>query len=100
MNPKPFSRPKSKHYSFLQAHSIAHLLQMKSACLILNASCYSWQARCPFPIPSEKRLLPEPLQESKHPHLFFAALLLGLKDRKSTRLNSSHSSISYAVFCL
>src|SRR5689334_24202749 len=26
-------------------------------------------------------------------------ILLGL-DRKSTRLNSSHSSISYAVFCL
>src|SRR2546427_1129532 len=25
---------------------------------------------------------------------------LGLKDRKSTRLNSSHSQISYAVFCL
>src|SRR5438128_7173219 len=24
----------------------------------------------------------------------------GLKDRKSTRLNSSHGSISYAVFCL
>src|SRR5438309_7503850 len=24
----------------------------------------------------------------------------GKKDRKSTRLNSSHSSISYAVFCL
>src|SRR6266481_5326443 len=29
----------------------------------------------------------------------FAAILPGL-DRKSTRLNSSHSSISYAVFCL
>src|SRR5689334_23540010 len=26
--------------------------------------------------------------------------LLGAVDRKSTRLNSSHSSISYAVFCL
>src|SRR5437867_5469234 len=25
---------------------------------------------------------------------------LGLKDRKSTRLNSSHRTISYAVFCL
>src|SRR4051812_49820639 len=25
---------------------------------------------------------------------------LALKDRKSTRLNSSHMSISYAVFCL
>src|SRR3712207_9110232 len=27
-------------------------------------------------------------------------LLEGLKDRKSTRLNSSHANISYAVFCL
>src|SRR5256886_11919786 len=26
--------------------------------------------------------------------------LLGYEDRKSTRLNSSHSQISYAVFCL
>src|SRR3712207_7259101 len=25
---------------------------------------------------------------------------MGLKDRKSTRLNSSHANISYAVFCL
>src|SRR5689334_23925736 len=25
---------------------------------------------------------------------------VGAQDRKSTRLNSSHSSISYAVFCL
>src|SRR2546427_8006250 len=30
-------------------------------------------------------------------HLFSK---LGVKDRKSTRLNSSHSQISYAVFCL
>src|SRR5256886_7598049 len=27
-------------------------------------------------------------------------LVLGIEDRKSTRLNSSHSLISYAVFCL
>src|SRR3712207_7385380 len=26
--------------------------------------------------------------------------LLGHRDRKSTRLNSSHANISYAVFCL
>src|SRR3712207_8018940 len=26
--------------------------------------------------------------------------LLGIEDRKSTRLNSSHANISYAVFCL
>src|SRR4051812_50184632 len=32
---------------------------------------------------------------------FIAGLALGqLEDRKSTRLNSSHMSISYAVFCL
>src|SRR5437660_4490139 len=28
------------------------------------------------------------------------SLLLGILDRKSTRLNSSHVAISYAVFCL
>src|SRR2546430_3968418 len=32
---------------------------------------------------------------------FLSAVALGLfLDRKSTRLNSSHSQISYAVFCL
>src|SRR5438094_6486078 len=31
---------------------------------------------------------------------FFAALFFPPGDRKSTRLNSSHRTISYAVFCL
>src|SRR5690554_3371 len=31
---------------------------------------------------------------------FYAALALVVVDRKSTRLNSSHVRISYAVFCL
>src|SRR2546427_7663661 len=31
---------------------------------------------------------------------YSAATKLALPDRKSTRLNSSHSQISYAVFCL
>src|SRR5689334_24268403 len=30
----------------------------------------------------------------------FVVIVYGIVDRKSTRLNSSHSSISYAVFCL
>src|SRR5690554_7757741 len=30
----------------------------------------------------------------------FTAISLGILDRKSTRLNSSHVRISYAVFCL
>src|SRR3712207_8487591 len=29
-----------------------------------------------------------------------ARLIVGMQDRKSTRLNSSHANISYAVFCL
>src|SRR3712207_9194110 len=32
--------------------------------------------------------------------LYMAANYAGLEDRKSTRLNSSHANISYAVFCL
>src|SRR5207245_9469321 len=31
---------------------------------------------------------------------FLAELAIAVVDRKSTRLNSSHGSISYAVFCL
>src|SRR5690348_18132557 len=31
---------------------------------------------------------------------FLGSALLAILDRKSTRLNSSHPSISYAVFCL
>src|SRR2546430_13502831 len=34
------------------------------------------------------------------PQLPIALRSRGRKDRKSTRLNSSHSQISYAVFCL
>src|SRR3712207_7600305 len=33
-------------------------------------------------------------------HLHFMCLHLEQIDRKSTRLNSSHANISYAVFCL
>src|SRR5699024_12066176 len=33
-------------------------------------------------------------------YCLYLILLLPLQDRKSTRLNSSHVSISYAVFCL
>src|SRR5688572_31588250 len=37
-----------------------------------------------------------------HPHLVVhrKAAIAPAQDRKSTRLNSSHSQISYAVFCL
>src|SRR5690606_42128535 len=37
---------------------------------------------------------------AQHHFLFMAEIARGQEDRKSTRLNSSHVKISYAVFCL
>src|SRR5690625_7053353 len=36
----------------------------------------------------------------EHPHINLTTLYGPEQDRKSTRLNSSHVAISYAVFCL
>src|SRR3712207_9116795 len=38
--------------------------------------------------------------DPQHQRLQAAAAHAALEDRKSTRLNSSHANISYAVFCL
>src|SRR3712207_7086947 len=44
---------------------------------------------------------PQPLQVLAVPgHALVHPLVVGGGDRKSTRLNSSHANISYAVFCL
>src|SRR2546430_8587770 len=51
-----------------------------------------WQSRCP--IFHAKRL------ECEHRAPVIERWLFQPRDRKSTRLNSSHSQISYAVFCL
>src|SRR5690348_17490626 len=42
----------------------------------------------------------EALYEWNYPRQLLAIRLAEAGDRKSTRLNSSHPSISYAVFCL
>src|SRR2546430_2423061 len=54
----------------------------------LSGAVDDWRARYGLPPAKRIRLLAVPLWRA-------AAL-----DRKSTRLNSSHSQISYAVFCL
>src|SRR5256886_4346958 len=42
-----------------------------------------------------------PRLEKKYPRKFITVVVFNVAtDRKSTRLNSSHSQISYAVFCL
>src|SRR5689334_24136003 len=52
----------------------------------------------PMVLGSPWRFLPYAQSRSCHPPSHEVAALV--RDRKSTRLNSSHSSISYAVFCL
>src|SRR2546427_7459884 len=48
------------------------------------------------PAGARSPLSPEPHAEDRYP----LRRKRGTRDRKSTRLNSSHSQISYAVFCL
>src|SRR5207249_11410864 len=64
-------------------------------------------ARCPLARPSRRHWLHAQcraaLASSRHARLHRAHVSLPHapeRDRKSTRLNSSHVSISYAVFCL
>src|SRR3712207_7531255 len=59
--------------------------------------------RRPDPAPGRRDLRPEgeaarPLVRKDLPKRFLVGV--GQRDRKSTRLNSSHANISYAVFCL
>src|SRR2546428_7787131 len=48
------------------------------------------------PVPGRERLAGGPVRVPEA----FGVDVDGLADRKSTRLNSSHDQISYAVFCL
>src|SRR5439155_12485226 len=55
-------------------------------------------------IPSPKEAINvfdfEPVCRNNVPPAHFGYMASGIEDRKSTRLNSSHVAISYAVFCL
>src|SRR3712207_7990892 len=53
-----------------------------------------------FPVEQEERLALVADHLERLHDVSGVLLLLDLLDRKSTRLNSSHANISYAVFCL
>src|SRR3712207_7110215 len=48
-------------------------------------------------VTQDRAFLRRLFRQDRHPHLQLGRLD---RDRKSTRLNSSHANISYAVFCL
>src|SRR5690606_41397969 len=64
----------------------------------------SWGQAVGLPLAEANRLLDELLSRwsvTDEAHLHEGRMaVLAIKDRKSTRLNSSHVKISYAVFCL
>src|SRR5699024_11895450 len=60
----------------------------------------SWPQKCPAPHPSYTGRSPSAKSGQSRADCSPSARLCPLLDRKSTRLNSSHVSISYAVFCL
>src|SRR3712207_9012918 len=55
----------------------------------VGSDCVSWRSSCSRPISADGR----------HGSVRAGGDMTG-PDRKSTRLNSSHANISYAVFCL
>src|SRR2546430_12203943 len=60
--------------------------------------CGAFVVRPPFPS-AHLRLIRAGVGGREHRYVI-ARLPAQVQDRKSTRLNSSHSQISYAVFCL
>src|SRR5206468_11304271 len=58
---------------------------------------HGWVLRDPASGPGRQPLL---LDIHGGPHNAWSPTFDGVQDRKSTRLNSSHDQISYAVFCL
>src|SRR3712207_8955482 len=65
----------------------------RSLHLILLTFCPTATKNNLKPVPYRTKMIKEGSHVEFEPHY-------SMKDRKSTRLNSSHANISYAVFCL
>src|SRR5688572_32498679 len=69
--------------------------------LPISASCRGLTARHFSPAARRRRSSSPPSARAATPRSSTRSRASGaIRDRKSTRLNSSHSQISYAVFCL
>src|SRR2546430_17651451 len=59
-----------------------------------------FRSHCRMPVWFRKNIADKLFQPVRVSLIPGSPPILELRDRKSTRLNSSHSQISYAVFCL
>src|SRR5437867_6126430 len=66
-----------------------------------HRTLHSFPTRRSSDLPTIKRIFETTEQNAQNkPYLYWDVMLSAHQDRKSTRLNSSHRTISYAVFCL
>src|SRR5690625_6498704 len=79
-----------------------HLLKNIADYITLNISCPNTAEGKTFEEPETLNRLLQTLEIGKDSSLpaVLIKFSVDLEDRKSTRLNSSHVAISYAVFCL
>src|SRR5438445_5554460 len=78
-----FDVPTSTTISTLSLHDALPISHTHPTCVIPQPTCVIPQVTCVIPQPKGEHVRD-----------------LRYQDRKSTRLNSSHANISYAVFCL
>src|SRR5256885_2894502 len=83
------SRATWQFFAWLERHGIAELVAIEP----LHVAAYIEQRQTAMAKPTVK-------QHLAAIRMLFDWLVVGQVDRKSTRLNSSHLVISYAVFCL
>src|SRR2546430_12403541 len=72
----------------------SHLQNMGNGPTVLRKAPPAWPVRQPLAQGWHEPMLPDASVHTDY------ELIPQHRDRKSTRLNSSHSQISYAVFCL
>src|SRR5690348_17616602 len=105
--PDPKSRTTSPGFNSASAVGLPQPSEARTAA---SGSCPTCPASYRFPVIGSQQDTPEgddpqqavpaPLATRRAASPYFCFTTSVILDRKSTRLNSSHPSISYAVFCL
>src|SRR5207247_8540130 len=75
----------------------------EASCLRTPEEAAGWRGKtpaAPAPPPASGLIPLEPFSNGEIPQDSIEEVIMRRGDRKSTRLNSSHEWISYAVFCL
>src|SRR5206468_7335905 len=96
MPPPPPPSPLFPYTTLFRSHGDRPGARLKVAGRVFRVhATLDGVAAQPVPVHHERQRLPR-----RDANLLLHQVEVGAQDRKSTRLNSSHDQISYAVFCL